>query len=273
MHSRRMTSLFAAGALMITAVLSGCAGFTTVYKNKEVQRQLTRYTPVYPEARFAVFNDPHLYDVSLGTDGEAFREYLDNDRKMLVESEELLLEAVKMVQAEGPDFLIVPGDLTKDGEKVSHRLIAAHLTQLEASGIEVFVVPGNHDILNPHAVRFMGAEHEPVEHVTPEEFKKIYAELGYDHAYSTDPSSLSYAAEPVDGLVLLSLDSADYDTNLELETPVTNGKFTQDQIDWIEKVLLDAAREGKAVIAMMHHGIVEHYDSQEKYFGNYIVDE
>lgn len=39
--------------------------------------------PNYPQMKFIVFSDPHYFDPSLGTEGKAFQEYLDNDRKLL----------------------------------------------------------------------------------------------------------------------------------------------------------------------------------------------
>jgi UDP-2,3-diacylglucosamine pyrophosphatase LpxH len=267
--------LAAAGVVLLlsacmTLTLS-CAGLTFSYKKGNTRQELDSYVPSYPAAYFAVISDPHFYDVSLGTEGDHFREYLDNDRKMLVQSEEILLEALGKIIKDSPDFVIVPGDLTKDGEKQSHRLFAAHLTSLENNGIPVYLVPGNHDILNPHAVRFTKAGHERVQTVSPEEFCLIYAEYGYNEAVVRDPNSLSYVAEPVEGLWLLALDSAYYEDNFEKDYPQTGGRFTQEEINWIETVLLRAVEQDKAVIAFMHHGILEHYDSQEKYFGEYLV--
>ena len=46
--------------------------------------------PIYPQAEFAVLSDVHIYDTSLGTEGKAFNKYLNNDRKMLIQSLEIL---------------------------------------------------------------------------------------------------------------------------------------------------------------------------------------
>ena len=261
--------------ILVLLLTAGCAGarFDFAYPSEEVRKVVVPYIPEYPETNFAVINDLHIYDRSLGTSGEAFRKYLDEDRKMLVDSEEILLQAIEKIIKQKPQFTIVPGDLTKDGALICHQLAAGHLTALEANDISVFVVPGNHDILNPHAHRFTKEGHEKVEHVTPKDFADIYSEFGYGEALLRDPTSLSYVAEPVDGLWLLALDSAVYENNQEADKPVTEGAFTREQINWIEGVLLDAARKGKAVIAFMHHGVLEHFDSQEKYFGQYVIED
>jgi len=49
--------------------------------------------------------------------------------------------------------------------------------------------------------------------------------------------------------------------------------FTQAQVEWIEEVLQEAQAEGAAVIGMMHHGVVEHWDGQAKLHPEYLVEE
>ncbi|MFQ8842968.1 MAG: metallophosphoesterase family protein [Clostridium fessum] len=52
------------------------------------------------------------------------------------------------MKEEDPDLLILSGDLTLDGEKASHEELAELLEGLSEAGIEVAVIPGNHDINN-----------------------------------------------------------------------------------------------------------------------------
>jgi hypothetical protein len=227
----------------------------------------------YPETTFMVISDPHFYEPSLGTSGAAFTDYLEKDRKLLAESEAILQTAIGRIQEHHPDFLLIPGDLTKDGALISHTQCAGHLASVEKQGIQVYVVPGNHDILNPHAMSFSGDRTERVETVTPEEFRTIYSEFGYSEALYQDPNSLSYVVEPVQGLWLFALDSALYGNNIEEGEPETDGGFTQQQITWIETKLVEALQKGKVPIAMFHHGVIEHYDSQKQYFDMYLIDE
>jgi hypothetical protein len=167
----------------------------------------------------------------------------------------------------------VPGDITKDGEKSSHELAARLLGQLKAAGKKVYVVPGNHDILNGHSYKYVGDNIERVPNITAEQFAQIYADYGFKDALQRDPDSLSYVAEPQPGLWLLALDANLYKQNVEDKASVTDGKFSPQTLAWIEKVLGQAAKENKAVIVMMHHGIMEHYAGQQKNYGEYIVDD
>ncbi|MBM4447102.1 MAG: metallophosphoesterase [Chloroflexi bacterium] len=229
--------------------------------------------PAYPATSFIVFSDPHVYDTSLGTEGKAFEDYLADDRKLLRESTEILEAAIAAIKNEKTSFVLVPGDLTKDGERVSHQLAASYLSQLEASGKKVYVVPGNHDVKNGHSFKYVGDNTERVPNITPEEFAQMYSEFGYKEALYRDPVSLSYVAEPQAGLWLLALDACHYAENIEDEEPITDGKFSAATLEWIEGMLEKAAREKKAVIVMVHHGIVEHYIGQEKNYGEYILDD
>ena len=85
--------------------------------------------------------------------------------------------------------MIISGDLTLEGEKLSHEAFAQKLGKLEDHGIPVYVIPGNHDINNPKAASYKGAEVIPATRTTPEEFATIYRDFGYDEAISRDPAS------------------------------------------------------------------------------------
>ncbi|MBN2248011.1 MAG: metallophosphoesterase [Coriobacteriia bacterium] len=227
----------------------------------------------HPDARFAVMSDIHYYDTSLGTSGEAFEEVLGSDRKLLQETADLLDLAIEDVLAAGVDFVLIPGDLTKDGEVVNHEAAATALGRLRDSGVGVYVVPGNHDANNPEAFEFDGAEKIPVPAVSQEEFAEVYEGFGYGAALMRDQTSLSYVAEPVDGLWLLALDATRSEENEPGGEEVTAGAFTQAQVDWIEEVLQEARAGGVAVIAMMHHGVVEHWEGQSKLHPEYLVED
>lgn len=224
-------------------------------------------------ARFAVMSDLHYYDTRLGTTGAAFEKYLNEDRKMLRESGAILDAAIDEIIDEDVDFVLVSGDLTKDGELVCHLGVAKRLARLERKGIQVLVVPGNHDISNPHAVKYLGDKTVPVPNVSPCLFKLLYARYGYGQAMDRDRHSLSYLVEPVRGLWVLALDSCRYRDNAEAGSPVTGGRLTAGTLAWIEDKLAEAKRRHKTVIAFMHHGAVEHFSGQSVLFPDYLLDD
>jgi 3',5'-cyclic AMP phosphodiesterase CpdA len=270
---KRTTAPAAALLAAVLALLASCAGVQYRYPSLQGPGGLLgQPAPAYPAARFAVFSDPHLYDPGLGTEGPAFQEYMLNERKLVSAGPELLAAALRMVRESGAQFLLVPGDLTKDGERQSHLVMAARLGELAREGVRVYVVPGNHDIMNPAALGYSAAGTAPVANVTPAEFADIYREFGYGDAQSRDPGSLSYVAEPVPGLWLVAVDSANYADNAKRKTPQTGAGFTQERVSWIEGVLADALRKGKAVIVMEHHGVVEHYTGNQTYYPQYLAN-
>lgn len=222
---------------------------------------------------FMVFSDPHYYDPSLGTDGKAFEAYLDEDRKLLRESRELLIQAIERINESDVDFVVIPGDLTKDGTQVSHKEFAELIGKIEAAGKEVYVVPGNHDISNGESNAFHGDSVVLMDNIGPAEFAEIYAKLGYKQALHRDEHSLSYVVEPAPGLWLLGLDPCLYRGNQPGHHPHTDGAFKDETIEWIGKINGMADENNKTVIVFMHHGILEHYKGQEKFYGEYIVND
>ena len=246
-------------------ILCSCAGF-----RYQPPIRGAGLAPAYPPARFFVVSDPHYYDAALGIEGQDFAHYIENDRKLLAESSEILEQALGM--AAGADFLLVPGDLTKDGERHDHEMVAAALSRLKARGVKAYVVPGNHDILNPASFSYGPMGRERVANVSASEFAEIYRESGYGEALMRDPTSLSYVAEPVRGLWLLALDSCRYAENPGKSRPETSGAFSEATLRWMKTVLRDAQERGAAVIAMMHHGALPHFSTQTKYLPQYVVE-
>ena len=127
--------------------------------------------------------DPSL----LKKDGSAFQMYLMQDRKLLAESDAILKQIISELLIEKPDLVLISGDLTKDGELISHLAIIKQLKILEENRIKVLVVPGNHDINNPDAKLFNGDVTEPVATISPENFKSLYADFGYNSGNCNRP--------------------------------------------------------------------------------------
>ncbi len=161
--------------------------------------------------------------------------------------------------------------MTKDGELICHQIASQYLAKLEAQGKSVYIIPGNHDVFNADAVRYIGARTEHVENISPDKFREIYSEFGYGDAkdMDKDPGSLSYAFEPVEGLWILALDSCIYGD--KPAKPKHDGFIRQDTIDWMQKVLDRSVREKKAVIAMLHHQLMVHYTAQDTQFDENII--
>ena len=71
--------------------------------------------------KIAVLSDLHYMDPSLlKADGSAFQLYLMQDPKLLAESGAILQQILHKLVSEKPDLVLISGDLTKDGELISH---------------------------------------------------------------------------------------------------------------------------------------------------------
>lgn len=219
---------------------------------------------------FAVLSDTHVHDVNaLGASGPQWDADLAADRKMWAQSSELMDAAVADLKAKPIDFVLVTGDLTKDGEILNHQLMATKLAQLKAAGKKVFVIPGNHDVNNPAARNYTTSPASKATSASAVDFKAIYADYGYGTALYTDANSLSYVAEPVPGVWIVAIDSCRWAENTV--APITSGKVGALTQAWIVERLQEAKAKGKTVIGMMHHGVVEHFAGQSAQFPEYLV--
>lgn len=258
---------------LLAFVLIGTVTFNSCSDDASVSNE-TEIPIVKPLSfNIAVASDTHYFDSSLLiNDGKAFQEFLNTDRKLLSESGAILDNLFEQIIKKQPELLIIPGDLTKDGEEISHIHFAQKLKKVEDSGIKVLVIPGNHDINNPHAWEFDGEDTRPVKMVNPDQFKAIYKQFGYDEADQIEKGpKLSYVSEPLDGLWVIAIDASIYKNNIQENYPRTGGELDGEHVAWVTSKIKEGRAQGKEVIAMMHHGLVEHFPKQSEIAGDYII--
>ncbi|ULB33322.1 MULTISPECIES: metallophosphoesterase family protein [Proteiniphilum] len=237
-------------------------------------------TPLIAQkVRIGVISDLHYSHPSLIVErGKALDDYLNGDRKMILESDAILKQAVQYLLSENPDIVLIPGDLTKDGELASHLGVAELLSPLREKGIKVLVVPGNHDINNPNAVSFRGDTVSKEATISADDFAAIYKDYGYGRAVSRDEHSLSYVSEPVNGLRVLCIDACRYYDNRfiakgdEDDYCITHGAIKPETMAWLRTEMQVAQLLGKQVLVMIHHNVVEHFAHQGYFAAPYMVD-
>jgi 3',5'-cyclic AMP phosphodiesterase CpdA len=226
-------------------------------------------TPMAPSVadsstNLIVASDLHYFSPSLMTDTAStdFKTYLMSDRKMIVQSPALLHSFLDSVRSRKPRIVLLTGDLTKDGEKKSHQEMADSLGTLRKLGIQVYVIPGNHDVRNPESQGYSGNTATSVPNVTDVEFASIYHDCGFDQAIARDTASLSYVVEPVPGLWLFAMDPTRWKDNEVGGTENVGGRFLPATLAWIRAQLASAKGKGKTPVGAMHHGILEHFQGQ-----------
>ncbi len=205
------------------------------------------------EKKAIIGTDIHYLSRTL-TDGDSgFQHMVEHgDGKVVTYIEQITDAFLEEVIRQKPDMLILSGDLTLDGEKKSHEELAQKLYSVEDAGIPVLVIPGNHDINNRHAAQYKGEERFPAEFTTPEEFREIYRDFGYDEAISEDWTTLSYVYEADEYNRLLMLDTCQYNPKA-----LVGGAILTDTYEWIEMELEDAWDNGMNVIPVAHHNLLD----------------
>lgn len=228
---------------------------------------LLMFTPLMMKAsdgdqKLVVLSDPHVMAPELlVSEGKAWTNYLKGQRKMIDYSARLFDEMVSRIKNDlHPDLVLITGDLTKDGEQLSHAYVKTKLDELRSEGIQVLVVPGNHDHDgNRNAVSYDGAGTTAVEVATNDWFAAQYADYGYGPSSEREASTLTYVCEPIDGLVVIGIDSG------------RNGELSSATLDWVCDKASKASSEGKRVIAMMHHPLIPHVTHAETLVRTYVI--
>ena len=204
------------------------------------------------QERIMVIADPHVLASSLIEPGTAMDEMIDGQRKMIDLSEPAWLALMDTALKYKPELLLIPGDLTKDGEVASHALVAASLLALQQAGIQTLVIPGNHDI-GGKAYAYRGDQTIPVETLADEAWESTYSWV-YEQVVAKDSHSHSYAAEPLPGLTILGIDGSHENAG--------TGELSEQTLAFVLDQADRAIAKKNAVIAMSHWQILEHFDKQ-----------
>ncbi len=194
------------------------------------------------ELKLTVVNDLHL-DLKDATAEEVKKRNSVSEEYFHASSGgQLPYESVAIIRAflrdaakSDSNTVLMPGDLTTVGTVEEHTAFIALIKEFEeTTGKKVFVIPGNHDLFD----------------VTVEEFEALYADFGYGEALANDPDTASYTAELGGKYRLLAIDSNE---------PGKSPHGVDDKlVSWVKAQCEAAKKDGKYLIAMMHHNLTAH---------------
>lgn len=221
--------------------------------------------PTSAKVRIMLISDPHVMGPGLLIkEGSAWDNTIYYDRKLNDYSRAIFDELIAIALQEKPDLFLITGDLTKDGELLSHEHVASKLQLLKEAGIQPFVIPGNHDLGTNNALYFDGDHSYKAETIDAQQFAEIYKDFGYGDDVAREPTSLTWCYEPVDGLVLIGIDTGQDGTLL-------NGVISETTLDWVCERAATATKAGKQIIVMMHHALFPHVTNADKLSSTYVV--
>ena len=212
--------------------------------------------------KVVVLSDPHVMAPGLlKNEGTAWTTYLNGQRKMVDYSKLLFDDMIERIKEDmHPELVLISGDLTKDGEQVSHEYVTSKLDELRAIGIKTLVIPGNHDRgSNSDAVYYDGESTTAATVASNEWFATQYANYGYGVSSEREGTTLTYACEPITGLVVIGIDSG------------TDGNVSETTLNWVVEKATAARASGKKVIAMMHHPLIPHFTGVDNFVSTAVV--
>ena len=203
------------------------------------------------QVKFAVIADPHYYSEKLGNSGIAYTMRANSDQKMLAHSKGVIAAALEEIKNSDAEFLLIAGDLTNDGERVSHEEMRHFLYEFKKVK-PVYAITATHDWCcdgNPR--RFEGANvYHDVETIKPEELRDYYKDFGPGDAiseYFTHQQKSSYVVRPCEGVSVFCLDD-DQDGK-------GNSGYSEEHFNWIKQEIKNAKERGDLIFGMQHHHV------------------
>lgn len=180
--------------------------------------------------RFAVLSDPHITLDSTLVDYPGRAHFYEISRQAL----QAVLADLRTAEI---DFLLIPGDLTQNSERVNHAWLRAELAALP---FQALVIPGNHDARSPTGnSEVLGLE----------DFAHFWQNFGY----SGSPK-LYYNYEVLDGVRVLGLNSN------QIQGAHVVGAIDAEQLAWLKIQL--ASYPQVVWLVMVHHNVLEHLPGQ-----------
>ncbi len=259
----------------------------------------------------SIISDPHVLAGELMGPSESFIKELKVERKLVVESEGLFRRALEIVDRAGSNYLILPGDMVKEGEYKSHKLVADYLRAWKDKDPrrKIFLTPGNHEINCHRAYDF--AKDENTKNVSPREFEEIYDFIYeddsilefyrdsqifknyldfvnkkydrdvkysyYAHGYFSYVARVKKSNVDDNGLSLIMLDTSIYSADREEKhrdgRENIPGSITKEQIYWILEKIEEAKKRMDMVIVVAHHALLPNFRNQELAFSPFIIKE
>lgn len=198
--------------------------------------------------------DTHHYSKTLGTTGRQYFLRAGSDQKCLAETDEIIDAAFKKIAASDTDAVLIAGDVTNNGEMVSHLEFREKLYKLKEKK-RVYLITATHDWCcdgNPRRFNGNRVTHD-VEVMPSDKLPEFYKDFGPVASISkfvTHIGTCSYVVHLSDNVRLLALNDDKNENN--------HAGFTEEHFCWIEKQIKQAYEDNCLIIGMEHHLLTPH---------------
>lgn len=198
--------------------------------------------------------DTHHYSKTLGTTGKAYELRSGSDQKCLAETGEIIDSAFEQIANSGTEAVFILGDVTNDGEMVSHIEFREKLYKLKER-VPVYIITATHDWCCDENPRRYDGENvfRDVPVMKSEDLPEFYKDFGPNQAvdsFVTKIGTICYVVELSPKLRVLCLNDDKNDIN--------HAGFSEECFLWIEKQIKYAKDNGILLIGIMHHLIMSH---------------
>lgn len=198
--------------------------------------------------------DTHYYSKSLGTTGKAYELRSGSDQKCLAETEEIIESAFRQIAESDTDAVFILGDVSNDGEMVSHLEFREKLYRLKKHK-PVYLITATHDWCcdnNPR--RFEGDKvFHNVDVMKSSDLPEFYKDFGPASAidrFITKIGTICYTLQLDDNVRILALNDDKNEND--------HAGFTEDCWQWIEQQIENARRDNQLLIGAEHHLLIPH---------------
>lgn len=271
-----------------------------------------KFTQEVSEGRvkISLMSDTHVLPKELIADNPAYTRAMHADRKLFTQSQGIFDEAIRLAEVNDSEIIMIPGDLTKDGEKQSHEYVSSKLeawkSGREAKGKKAayFVIPGNHDINNHDGYDFTTYNNGKVDlagltthtmfnsmykslyegaelYINSEEYNSYMANHqgvaeGHGSSSYAKHIDLDESIEGKSGLTVIGIDTsintADVTPNGK-DSHITAGTMGENLYQWAKKQVIEAKKRNDVVFLLSHHGYIPHFVKEPELLKEYLLNE
>ena len=212
----------------------------------------------------AFLADIHYFSPTLGTKGRAYELRSGSDQKCLAESGAVVDEAFRLLAEGDADCVCIAGDLTNDGERVSHDEMLARMKALNEKK-PVYAITSTHDWCSDgRARRYRGGEtFWDVETYGPEDLPELYRCFGEKEEIASFRTSRGFDSRVFrlsDELRLIAV-------NDDCDGEGGRSGYSPAHLAWMTEQIKKARAEGAYVIAMEHHLLLHAVGEGEEELG------